>query len=74
MNSSSKETQLGAPVRAVPVASQAVSRDKAGAQLEPVALFKSRPQTLLAIPVAAVIGLAIHYFIPKSEPVLPTNF
>jgi NitT/TauT family transport system permease protein len=35
---------------------------------------KSRPQTLLAIPLAAAIGLAVHYFVPKSEPVLPTHF
>jgi NitT/TauT family transport system permease protein len=40
----------------------------------PTGTFKSRPQTLLAIPVAAAIGLAIHYFVPKSEPILPTNF
>ncbi|HEY1583716.1 MAG TPA: ABC transporter permease [Chthoniobacterales bacterium] len=36
--------------------------------------MKSRPQTLLMIPVAAAIGLAVHYCIPKSEPVLPTNY
>jgi len=31
-----------------------------------------RPQTLLAIPVGALISLGIHYFIPKGEPV-PTS-
>jgi NitT/TauT family transport system permease protein len=31
-----------------------------------------RPQTLLAIPIGALISLGIHYFVPKSEPV-PTS-
>ncbi len=36
--------------------------------------LKSRPQTLLAVPVAASIALAIHFFVPKSEVVPPTHF
>ncbi|HXA09037.1 MAG TPA: hypothetical protein VNW28_03585, partial [Chthoniobacterales bacterium] len=36
--------------------------------------LKSRPQTLLAVPVAAAIGLAVHYFVPKDEPLYPTHF
>src|ERR1044072_2710067 len=37
-------------------------------------VMKSRPQTLLAIPVGALIALTVHFFIPKREPVSPTNF
>ena len=74
MNSSSKEIELVAPIRATPVSRQALSKEKPSAQLKPVSVFKSRPQTLLAVPVAAAIGLAFHYFVPKSEPVGPTNF
>jgi NitT/TauT family transport system permease protein len=39
-----------------------------------LSVTRSRPQTLLAIPVAAAIGLVVHYFVPKSEPVLSTHF
>ena len=49
----------------------------AGKAKEPAissSVIKSRPQTLLAIPVAAAIGLAVNYFAPKSEPPLPTHF
>ena len=38
----------------------------------PMAGVRYRPQTILAIPVGALISLAIHYFVPKSEPV-PTS-
>jgi NitT/TauT family transport system permease protein len=34
----------------------------------------SRPQTLLAIPVGAIIALAVNYFVPKSEPLLATRY
>lgn len=33
-----------------------------------------RPQTLLAIPVGALGSLAIHYFVPKGEPVPESNY
>ena len=36
------------------------------------ARVRYRPQTLLAIPVGALISLGIHYFVPKGEPV-PTS-
>jgi NitT/TauT family transport system permease protein len=35
---------------------------------------KFRPQTLLAIPIGAAGALAIHYFVPKSEPVPTSNY
>jgi NitT/TauT family transport system permease protein len=43
-------------------------------QTPAVGVIKSRPQTLLAIPVAAAIGLGVHYFVPKREVLLPTHF
>jgi NitT/TauT family transport system permease protein len=38
------------------------------------AVERSRPQTWLAVPVGACIGLAIHFFVPKREPVGPTHY
>jgi NitT/TauT family transport system permease protein len=35
---------------------------------------KTRPQTLLAVPVGACIALAIHFFVPKKEVVPPTHY
>jgi NitT/TauT family transport system permease protein len=35
---------------------------------------KSRPQTWLSVPVAACIALAIHFLVPKREPVPPTHY
>ncbi|MEO7166605.1 MAG: ABC transporter permease [Spartobacteria bacterium] len=40
----------------------------------PKGAIKSRPQTVLAIPVAAAIGLVFYYLVPKAEPILPTHF
>ena len=36
--------------------------------------LKARPQTFLAIPVGAGIALAIHFFVPKKEVVLASNY
>src|SRR5262249_9838339 len=38
------------------------------------AIIKSHPQKLLAVPVGASIALAIHFFVPKREPVSPTHY
>jgi len=38
------------------------------------AAVKSRPQTWLAVPVGACIALAIHFLVPKREPVAPTHY
>src|SRR6184192_4666240 len=38
------------------------------------AVEKSRPQTWLAVPVGACIALAIHFLVPKREPVAPTHY
>jgi sulfonate transport system permease protein len=35
---------------------------------------KTRPQTLLAVPVGACIALAIHFLVPNREPVAPTHY
>src|SRR5262245_17033942 len=73
MNGVSKEMELIAPAteapqrRSVAVGKQVRVTSSKGA-------IKSRPQTLLAVPVAAGIALAIHYFVPKSEPLLGTNY
>lgn len=37
-------------------------------------LLKMRLQTILAVPVGALISLAILYFVPKSEPVSPSTY
>jgi sulfonate transport system permease protein len=37
-------------------------------------VVKTPPQKLLAVPVGACIALAIHFFVPKSEPVAPTHY
>ena len=38
------------------------------------AVVKSRPQTWLAVPVGACIALAIHFLVPKREPVAATHY
>ena len=40
----------------------------------PLPVLKPRPQTFLAIPVGAGIALAIHFFVPKKEIVLTSNY
>jgi NitT/TauT family transport system permease protein len=40
----------------------------------PAPAMKTRPQTLLAVPVGACIALAIHFFMPKKEVVPPTHY
>src|SRR6266705_5601772 len=37
-------------------------------------VVKTPPQKLLAVPVGACIALAIHFFVPKREPVPPTHY
>jgi len=37
-------------------------------------VVKSRPQTWLAVPVGASIALAIHFLVPKREPVAPSHY
>jgi NitT/TauT family transport system permease protein len=67
VSSAIQEVRTGAPVTiAQPAAGEAA--------LTAAPVLKSRPQTLVAVPLAAAIGLAIHYLVPKSEPVLPTHF
>jgi NitT/TauT family transport system permease protein len=38
------------------------------------AAAKIRPQTFLAVPVGAGIALAIHFWVPKREPVPPSHY
>ncbi len=40
----------------------------------PRGLLRTRPQTLLLVPVAASIGLAIHFFGPRAGMVPPTHY
>ena len=37
-------------------------------------VVKTPPQKLLAVPVGACIALAIHFFVPKREPIPPTYY
>src|SRR5436305_3973157 len=37
-------------------------------------VVRSRPQTWLAVPTAACIALAIHFFVPKREPLAATHY
>ena len=66
--------ELQAPLKPTSPPRQAVAIEKTRVPLAASGVFKSRPQTLLAVPVAAVIGLAVHYFVPKSEVMPPTRF
>ena len=72
MSSASKDMDLVAPLAASRPPSKEAERVKEPALSSIV--VKSRPQTLLAVPAAAAIGLAVHYFVPKSEPLFSTNF
>lgn len=74
MNIAPKEMEIMAPVGPAAEARPAKANAKTLRQTSHRSSFVSRPQTLLVIPVAAALGLAVHYFVPKSEPVLPTNF
>ena len=44
------------------------------ARATPPSLRKARPQTFLALPVAAAISLSIHFFVQKKEIVLTSNY
>lgn len=66
--------ELVAPAEALSPSKGSAATEKSGLPTASKKTMKSRPQTLLAIPVAAAIGLAIHYFAPKSEPILPTHY
>ena len=56
--------------------STATRTERPSSDLAPAvqAAMRSRPQTVLAIPVGAAIALAIHFFVPKSEPLLGSNY
>jgi len=68
MNTSVEELQ---PQTTIASAAQRPGAETVFAALPVV---KTRPQTLLAVPVGACIALAIHFFIPKQEPVAPTHY
>jgi NitT/TauT family transport system permease protein len=70
----SKEAELMAMINPTSRPQQTVAMEKTRVPTMPVGVIKSRPQTLLAVPLAAAIGLAVYYFVPKSEVVLPTHF
>jgi sulfonate transport system permease protein len=68
MNTSLEELQ---PQTAI--ASRALEPSAETAFVTP-SVVKTRPQTLLAVPVGACIALAIHFFLPKREVVPPTHY
>ena len=74
VNIASKEMELMAPVEVAPSQSPAVSAGLRGVQATPAVVIKSRPQTLLAVPVAAGIGLAVHFFGPRAGLVPKTYY
>jgi NitT/TauT family transport system permease protein len=69
MNASVEELQ---PQTAIVSAPQ--PRAAAETEFATPAVMKSRPQTWLAVPVGACIALAIHFLVPKREPVAPTRY
>ncbi len=68
MNTSVEELQ-----QQTAIVSRARQPSATTAPVSPAAT-KTRPQTLLAIPVGACIALAIHFLVPKREPVAPTHY
>jgi NitT/TauT family transport system permease protein len=68
MNASVDELQ---PQTAIVSAPQRLAAETAFAT---PAVVKTRPQTLLAVPVGACIALAIHFLVPKKEVVPPTHY
>ena len=68
MNTSVEELQ-----QQTAIVSRARQPSATTAPVSPAAA-KTRPQTLLAIPVGACIALAIHFLVPKQEPVAPTHY
>jgi NitT/TauT family transport system permease protein len=73
MNVASEEMEFVAPIETRRRKTAAAPISAAHAAPRPNAI-KSRPQTLLAVPVAAAIALAIQYLVPKREPVMPTHY
>ena len=67
-----KDMEMTAPVATTRPPSRVTGTVKEPAH--PKGVIKSRPQTLLAIPLAAAIGLGVHYFVPKTEALPPTQF
>src|SRR5689334_16226769 len=65
-SSSSRKTKVMDVSASQTVGPEAASRNPA--------VVKSRPQTWLAVPVGACIALAIHFLVPKREPVATTNY
>ena len=74
MNVASKEMELMPPLQGTTHAQPAAAPPKKIRPTPTQTAIKSRPQTLLVIPVAAAIGLVVHYLIPKREPLVPTNY
>jgi NitT/TauT family transport system permease protein len=68
MNASVDELQ---PQTAIVSAPQRLAAETAFAT---PAVVKTRPQTLLAVPVGACIALAMHFLVPKKEVVPPTHY
>ncbi len=69
MNTITKEMEFLAPLaKALPPAAQQRASRSA------LRSIQSRPQTLIAVPLAATIALAVHFFVPKSTPVKDGHF
>lgn len=73
MNFASNEMELAAPARR-PATIATPSSGPRARRTPTAGVIRSRPQTILAVPVAAAIGLLIHLFVPKSEPIPKIDF
>ena len=74
MNFAPKEIEILAPAGRAAEPRPVGANAKTPTGAKPGSSFVSRPQTLLVVPVAAALGLAVYYFVPKRELGLPTNF
>ncbi|MBA3543672.1 MAG: ABC transporter permease subunit, partial [Chthoniobacterales bacterium] len=66
--------ELTAPLRSAPPAQPTEADSSHPSPARPPGLLRTRPQTLLAIPVAALIGLAVHFFGPRAGVAPTTNY
>ncbi|CAN5467485.1 ABC transporter permease subunit [soil metagenome] len=65
--------ELTAPLRSAPAQPTETDSSQPNSA-RPPGLLRTRPQTLLAVPVAALIGLAVHFFGPRAGVTPETHY
>ena len=65
--------ELTVPIRSASSA-QPMETDSKQRPARPPGLLRKRPQTLLVVPVAAAIGLAVHFFGPRAGVIATTHY